>query len=412
MTITDQYTVERFLEYVRKSRAKNTLIMYREGLERFAEWYKPDIDSWQEAINEVLKERVSDWTSADLFKKKRFARKIEEFHGYLVKEKKYAESSATYYCQGIRSLFRYYEMPVKLSAEVDKRHVTTRDFVPRVDQYAEMFKVADNLRDKLILSMGLTLGWRIGDFAKIRKSDLPRLDQETPIPFEVITEKEDVLAKTFLSDEVVDLLRRYLPTLPDDNPYLFPSNGKGALDHTTFNRVVKELAEKSEINIPHKKRIRFHCFRKRFLSEAANLRIDVNLAKLMCGKSVPKSMLAYLSEANLKESFLKLSGRLRLTEKKPTTTTTTKEAMELKKEVERLKRIIHGIIALGGSEFVDKAKDMIQYTEVGTLSPERLQKGELSVIDLLEKLGEAEAEKQEKKQLEEYKRIIEENNNH
>ncbi len=33
------YSVERFLEYVRTSRSKNTLTMYRQGLKRFTEWY-------------------------------------------------------------------------------------------------------------------------------------------------------------------------------------------------------------------------------------------------------------------------------------------------------------------------------------------------------------------------------------
>jgi integrase len=203
------------------------------GLKRFTEWYR-------KTANEILEERVNDWTSGDLFKKKRFAREIEKFHAYLIKEQGYKPNSATYYYQGIRSLFSFYEMPVKLNSEIDRRRTTTRDYVPRIDQYAEMFKVADNLRDKLIVSMGLTLAWRISDFSQIKKSDLPNLEQETPIPFEKLTQKEQVIAKSFLSDESVELLKDYLPTL-GENPHLFPSNGKGHLDHTTFNRIVKAL---------------------------------------------------------------------------------------------------------------------------------------------------------------------------
>jgi len=74
--------------------------MYTEGLKRFTEWYG-------RTANEILKERVTDWTSGDLFKKKRFAREIEKFHSYLIKERGYSPNSATYYCQGIRSLFSF-----------------------------------------------------------------------------------------------------------------------------------------------------------------------------------------------------------------------------------------------------------------------------------------------------------------
>jgi len=368
--------------------------MYREGLKRFAKWYG-------KTTNEILKERVSDWTNDDLFKKKRFARKIEEFHSYLIKEKHYAPNSATYYTQGIRALFAFYEMPVKLTNEIDKRVMTVKDYVARIDEYTEMFKVADNLRDKLIVSMGLSLAWRIGDFAQIKKSDLPNLEMATPIPFEIVSGKEEVIAKSFLSDEVVELLKQYLPTLSEDNPYLFPSNGKGHLDHTTFNRILKDLAEKTNIRIPKHKRIRFHCFRKRFLSEAANLRIDVNIAKILVGKSVDASMLAYLSEIDLKEAFRKISERLRLTERKAITPT-TKETSELRKEIDELKKLVHGIAALYGDQLVKDAANKLGVTV------EDLWMRARSLDEVLEMVADKEWEKQRKA----YEKLIEENNNH
>src|SRR4030067_1937134 len=51
------------------------------------------------------------------------------------------------------------------------------------------------------------------DYAKIKKDMLPDLNQDAPISFELITEKEKVLSKTFPSQETVDLLNEYLPTL-------------------------------------------------------------------------------------------------------------------------------------------------------------------------------------------------------
>jgi hypothetical protein len=55
------------------------------------------------------------------------------------------------------------------------------------------------------------------------KKEIPR----TPISYEIMTEKENILGCDFLSQETVDLFKIYLPTSDrkKDNPYLFSSNG-------------------------------------------------------------------------------------------------------------------------------------------------------------------------------------------
>jgi integrase len=223
-----------FLDYIRKSKSESTLKIYKRGLDLFSEYYGKSLD-------EILKERREDMQSGGLKQRKKFAREIEIFHKWLLEEKGYPLNSAGSYSQGIMQLFRYFEMAVTISTSSDvwKRHLTTKDFVPKPEQYREMYRVADNLRDKLIVSMGLSLAWRIGDFIKIRKDQLPNLERTAPIPFELITEKEDVIAKSFLSNETVELLKDYLRTLPEDNPYLFPSVGrngkKGYMDDWTVN---------------------------------------------------------------------------------------------------------------------------------------------------------------------------------
>jgi hypothetical protein len=40
------------------------------------------------------------------------------------------------------------------------------------------------------------LGWRIGDFINIKKDMLPNLERETPIAFDLVTEKYTVLVVT------------------------------------------------------------------------------------------------------------------------------------------------------------------------------------------------------------------------
>jgi integrase len=377
--------VEDFLNYVKETKSKNTWKEYRHGIEKFAEWFG-------KSPNEIMELRTQDWVSTDLHQKKRFVREIEKFHKSLI-EKGYTINSARTMCLGLMQLFRFYEMPVTISSgsDVSKTVASTKDFVPTPEQCREMFKMGDDLRSKIIISLGKDLGWRIGDFVKIRKEQLPNLEQEPPILFELITEKEDVLAKSFISAETVELLKQYLPTTPKENPYLFPSNSKNFIDPDTINRTLKQLAEKSNIKIPQNKRLRFHAFRKRFLSTCANLSIDVNIAKILVGKDVESSMLAYLSEVEHRIAFLKVHEVLRLTEMPMRKT--KESATELEERLDVVENILRIMIALGGKELFEKAKQTLKAEDVKMIH-DYSEKKPLS-----------------KEEREEYKRIIAENNN-
>lgn len=382
-----------FLNYIKRTKSKATVKLYKRGLAIFCEYYGKTLD-------EILEERRQDWISGNLMQKKRFSREIEKFHKWML-DKGYLLNSASSFCNGILQFLRFFEMPVMMptGTDVGKMVVSTKDFVPTIQQYRDMFKVAGDLQSKLILSMGLDLGWRIGDFLNQRKDGLPNLDAETPIAYDCITEKENVVAKSFLSNETVDLLKRYLPTLPKDNPYLFPSgNGRknSHISDDTVNRGLRSLAEKAKIRIPKRKRLRFHAFRKRFLTTCADQGIDINTAKILVGKDVEHSMLTYLSEVEHRSAFIRVKDVLRLTELPQRKI--GKDTTALEKEVEDLKRLVHGIVALGGRELVEKAKKV---TGIDAF----LRYDQL--LDAIKLAGE----KERKKQLEEYRKLIEADNN-
>ena len=109
-------------------------------------------------------------------------------------------------------------------------------------------------------------------------------------------------------------------------------------------------------------------------------------------------MLAYLSEADLRESFVRVSERLRLTEKKPTM---TRETSELERKVDGLTKLVHGIAALHGDQLV---KDAAQKLGVAVEDVWMRAKS-------LDKVLEMVADKEWEKQAEEYRKIIAENNN-
>ncbi len=400
-----------FLDYVKNTKSKNTYKEYRRGVKKFIEWYfkkEMNDEEYLQYADRILEERRQDWISGNLFRKKRFTREIEKFHKWLITKqpnrKPYAINSARTFCLGILQLFRFYEMTVVIptGSDVSKTVISTKDFVPSPEQYRKMYQVADNLRDRLIISMGLNLAWRIGDFMKQRRDELPNLESDASVAYELITEKENVIAKSFISQETVYLLKEYLPTVKDrENPHLFPSNGKGFFDPESVNRVLRKLAEKAKVRIPKNKRLRFHAFRKRFLSECANLSVDVNTAKVLCGKSVEKAMLTYLSEVEHRQAFVKVHERLRLTAIPMRKTRET--ASELEKRVDRLERMINILSAIN-PDMVKKADEMLISLGV-TMTESQLMKtllvDKLKIID----------EKQSEKDKAEYKKLIESNNN-
>jgi len=377
--------VKAFIDYIQQAKSKATLKNYTQGLKKFTAWYGKD-------ANTILKERFEDLQSQDMNTRRRFNREIEKFHRHLKREG-YTQNSAVAYTEGIRALFRFYDMDVKdLPTEVTRKVRTVKDYVPTVQQYRDMFN-AGNILDRTIISMALDLAWRIGDFATIRKDMLPNLEQDTPIPFDLLTEKEEVISKSFLSAQTVQLLKTYMKTLPKDNPCLFPNGNGSHYDPEAINKRMKVLAKKVKIKIPRSKRLRFHCFRKRFLSECANANIPITTAKILVGKSVSTDMLTYLSEVEHKKAFELVHERLRLTEVKATLNARDKEIEALKKEIEELKILNRGLLrALGSKE--------------GRAELERIDTTKAFATYITE-LGEQEL----KKEREEYKRLIEENNN-
>jgi len=284
---------------------------YRNGLQRFSAWFGKTAD-------EILEMRKADLKSDDTFKKKRFDRELEKFHAYLKAAKPKGEgaapNSARTLCSGLRQFFRMYEMPIILrrGSPIAKMQMTDKTYPLTIEDVRRMFNVAD-LRQRVMLSMAKDLALRIGDFVQIKKADLPDLNQEPPVPFDIMTEKEGVLAKGHLSSETVDLLKIYQPTVKDNpNPYLFPSNGEGFLNKDTIGWNLKQLAEKAGLTIPLGKRLTFHAFRKLFISTGKNLNIDPDTVKALCGKHVAPDILTYMTGVQWREAFSKIADVLKI----------------------------------------------------------------------------------------------------
>jgi len=306
-----EMSIQQFLDSVSNAHTKKE---YRHGLKKFCEWFGKDAEEILEMRKDDLTQRVGENLIEYRNRASRFEKEIEKFHSYLLES--YKINTARNWTLGIRQLFRFYEMPIRFRAgsKIAKTVKTNKNFPLTIEHVRAMFKVAD-LRERVILSMATDLGLRIGDFIKIKKDDLPPLDQEPPISFDVMTNKEDVIAHCFLSQETVDLLRVYLPTLEkkNGNPYLFPSNSANHISDEWLNRLLQRLAENAKISL-NGKDLTFHCFRKMFLSAAIDSGIGLTAGKKLCGKAIPKSDDTYLTTLKLRDKFIQLKRFLTIKE--------------------------------------------------------------------------------------------------
>jgi hypothetical protein len=139
-----------------------------------------------------------------------------------------------------------------------------------------------------------------------------RIEQAPPVQIDILTVKEGIVAHAFISEESVEQLKIYLPTLNQNNKYLWQSARQGYLDEETINLTLRNLAEKAGLQLTGS--IRFHCFRKLFLRTAAELGVNSWNAKLLVGKAVESAIAMYINGVRLKEDFMKISNVLRINE--------------------------------------------------------------------------------------------------
>jgi integrase len=296
-------SVQVFLNSISNPRTRKG---YRFGLNKFVEWFGKPAEEILAMRQEDLTQRPGENLVEYRNRAARFEKEIEKFHSYLL-EKGYSINSARNMTLGIRQLFRYYQMPVTMrsGSKVSQTVKTTKNFPLTIEHVRKMFQVA-NLKERMVLSLAVDTGLRISDFLSIKKADLPPLDKEPPIAFTLLTQKEKIPAYCFLSQETVDLLKIYLPTLKKKNSrYLFASNGKSHISDEAVSKMLNRLAEKTQINL-NGKRLTFHCFRKMFLSASIDSGIGLTAGKKLCGKAIARSDDTYLTTVRLREKFIQL----------------------------------------------------------------------------------------------------------
>ena len=232
---------------------------------------------------------------------------VEQFYCWL--RERHGQNTCRNVVNSVIQFLKFHGTEVKYrkALQIYKTVPTTRDHRAVISEIQEMAKTSD-LREQMFLEVYL-LGLRIGDVALLEWRTFDQ-NGETPTPIEINTKKEQVIARTFISEEFKQLLNKYLPLLDKTNPYLFQSKRRRHLSTKQIDNILKGLIKRA--GIVNHGLFRWHTGRKLFLRTCAELGISSWSAKLMCGKAIPASDDTYVHDAELKNDFMKISETLRL----------------------------------------------------------------------------------------------------
>jgi len=232
---------------------------------------------------------------------------VEQFYCWI--REKHGQNTARNVVNSVIQFLKFHGTEVKYrkALQIYKTVPTTRDHRASISEIQAMAKVSD-LREQILLEVYL-LGLRIGDVALLEWRTFD-VQGDTPIPIEINTKKEQVVARTFISEEFKQLLDKYLQTIDRNNKFLFQSARREHLSTKQIANILNSLQKRAGI-VNHGLN-RWHCGRKLFLRTCAELGISSWSAKLMCGKAIPASDDTYVHDAELKNDFTKISEVLRL----------------------------------------------------------------------------------------------------
>jgi len=296
-------------EFLESIPTKNTRKSYLRGLELFEEFSN-------RTVSKTIKMRRENLAGNDLKVRRQLEREVERFFVWLQEEKKLSQNTAYSACVAIKSLLSFYDMPLKLRRGVVNRAPTMpKDWIPSIDQLRLLYQIGD-LREKNIISMAKDVPLRIGDYLSIKKKDVQplltseKLEQPT---FTIQTRKTKTPMTCFLSQETLNLLKLYVPTLRKNNPYLFQGRGMARANEDSINLALKNLVKKANLDT-HGLNVRFHMFRKLFISVGATMGLNTDILKALTGKTIKSDMQPYYQGVNLYEQWKKVNNHLQLTQ--------------------------------------------------------------------------------------------------
>lgn len=272
--------ITEFLEYceIEKNRSKRTLRNYHHYLTRFADWAK--------------KQNVAKPEEIDLELVRQYRLFINRY-----KDKKGSSlklSTQNYHITALRSWLKYLIKrnidtiaPDKVElAKTPDRDITfleTHEIEKLVEVTNQEKDEETRLRDRAILETLFATGLRVSELAALKKTSVNLKTKELPV-----RGKGDKLRLVFLSDDAVEVLKKYLEKRSDNSKALFVRNdragnsieaeieshgdGHGGLTPRSIQRLLKKYAKLAGISKPITPHTLRHSFATNMLQNGADIR--------------------------------------------------------------------------------------------------------------------------------------------
>ncbi|RLF04751.1 MAG: tyrosine recombinase XerD [Thermoprotei archaeon] len=241
-----------------RNRSPSTIKTFKSLLRRFIEYlgnkHVKDATTWD--VDAFLAElRASGYSERSIYTA---AVAVKRFMEYL----------------GLGSNLRGFELP-------RRPHELPRYLTP--EEVEAMIDAADNLRDKLIVSMLYSTGMRVSELVSIKVSDVNL--EERSIRVRGKGGKERVV---FFNGKTYSILVEYLKRVRP-NEYLFPGRRGGHLHYVTVERVVRALARAAGIG----KRVTPHVLRHSFATHSLTQGMDIREIQELLGHASLKTTQVY-----------------------------------------------------------------------------------------------------------------------
>lgn len=274
---------------------------------------------------------------------KNTGKKVIEYYNQLLK--KYAVNTSRSYVSTARAFCRdtcqsliIQRKRIAKPERAKNEHEFTRE------ELAKMYHVAD-VRDKAILSLAVSLGFSIEDFAELPREQIESLVNKANaekidfIGFDTQRGKTKVESRSHLTPEARDSLKEWFAYIDkkresegkDKSKYVFPNGDSEHLSDQAINDIIKDLIKKA--NIVTTGKIRFHLLRKFLMNALHDSGFDDWAIKRAMGKEIPTSDLTYLQGLNRKldQDFAKVYDHIKLS------TYTNKNGVRLEELEEKVK---------------------------------------------------------------------------
>ena len=222
----------------------------------------------------------------------------------------------------VQSFFAYHRMPLIFRKGEVEESITTQKYYEYSLKDLEAVKRFGNPKERWIFLGGKSLGQRVNDFLRIKRSDIePLLSEAPPIPFDVPTTKKNLIAHPCLDVDAVEAARDLLATRTDGNPYMLasqnPTDNKPMTEQAVGEAIrrVADDAHRADPTVFRYKergeRLRFHNLRVFLNSGLQNARVDPDLRDWVVGHKLSGTKKAYTSHQRVQayqeaEAFLLL----------------------------------------------------------------------------------------------------------